>query len=69
MNFRTAATLCKSCNYTRLQSSMQPKSMVHDHSKTEILLNDVFVSIAAVAAELSDDCILVRLRTEPEPFI
>jgi hypothetical protein len=69
VNFRTAATLCKSCSYTRLQSSMQLKSMVHDHSKTGISLNDVFVPIAVVAAELSDDCILVRLPTEPEPFI
>jgi hypothetical protein len=48
---------------------MQLKSMVHDHSKTGISLNDVFVPIAVVAAELSDDCILVRLPTEPEPFI
>jgi hypothetical protein len=48
---------------------MQLKSMVHDHLKTGILLNDVFIPIAAVAAELLDDCILVRLPTEPELFI
>jgi hypothetical protein len=29
----------------------------------------VFIPIAAVAAELLDDCILVRLPTEPELFI